>query len=194
MTVPVWHEAAITRAHDRAAFECGDAALNTLLRRYARQCHDHGAAKTFLAVADETAASLGFYGLAPASLADDRAPAALRRGLARHEVPGFRLARIALDRARQGRGLGGRLLLAAGRRCLRAAAVVGGTILLIDAKDDRAAGWYAAYGTVRLLDEERSPVLLLATVKGLLSELGKRWPYRFVRRYDIPAQEPVAVF
>ncbi len=69
--------------------------------------------------------------------------------------------------------------------------MVGGTILLIDAKDDRAAAWYAAYGAVQLLKEERSPVLPLATIKRLLTEL---WPGRFVRRYDQPAQEPVAVF
>jgi GNAT superfamily N-acetyltransferase len=37
----------------------------------------------------------------------------LRRGLARHEVPGFRLARIAIDSPFQGKGLGAQLLLTA---------------------------------------------------------------------------------
>ena len=175
MTVPAWHEEAITRKHDRGTFDCGDAELNDFLRRYARQSHDHGGAKTFLAIDDSTRAVLGFYSVAPASLAYHRAPEIVQRGLARHEVPGFRLARIAIDRAQQGQGLGGQLLLAAGRRCLMAAAIVGGTVLIIDAKDDRAAAWYVGYGAIPLVDTERTLVLPLATIEILLKEVGKLW-------------------
>ncbi|HZU26201.1 MAG TPA: hypothetical protein VFA04_11805 [Bryobacteraceae bacterium] len=46
--------------------------------------------------------------------------------------------------------MGGQLLLAAGRRCLLAAAEVGGIALLIDAKNDGVAKWYATYGAVPL--------------------------------------------
>ena len=88
-------------------------------------------------------------------------------------MPGFRLARIAIDGRYQGNGLGGQLLLAAGRRCLMAASVIGGTILLIDVKSDRAAAWYASYGAIPLLDAHRTLVLPLATIEGLLKELGK---------------------
>ena len=176
MMVPAWHEEAITRKHDRGAFDCGDADLNGFLLRYARQSHDQGAAKTFLAVDDDTKAILGFYSLAPASLAYRRAPEAVQRGLARHEVPGFRLARIAIARTQQGKGLGGQLLLAAGRRCLMVAAVVGGNVLIIDAKNDRVANWYAGYGAIPLLDTERTLVLPLATIEGLLRDLGKLLP------------------
>jgi GNAT superfamily N-acetyltransferase len=176
MTVPVWHEEAITRKHDRSAFDCGDAELNEFLMRFARQSHDQGGAKTFLAIDDKTEAILGFYSLAPASLAYHRAPAIVQRGLARHEVPGFRLARIAINRAQQGRGLGGQLLLAAGRRCLMAATVVGGTVLIIDAKNDRAAAWYVSYGAIPLINAERTLVIPLATIENLLKEVGKLSP------------------
>jgi GNAT superfamily N-acetyltransferase len=165
-----WHEEPITRKHDRSTFDCGDPALNAFLQRYARQSHDQGAAKTFLAIDDNTKAILGFYSLAPASLAYHRAPDAMRRGLARHDIPGFRLARIAIDRSHQRQGLGGQLLLAAGRRCLQIAASVGGTILIIDAKNDRAAAWYASYGAVPLLDAAHTLVLPLATVERALNE------------------------
>ena len=43
------------------------------------------------------------------------------RGLAQHEVPAFRLGRLAVDVYAQGQGMAGQLLLAAGRRCLRVA-------------------------------------------------------------------------
>ena len=173
MSVPAWHEEAITRKHDRNAFDCGDAELNEFLRRYARQSHDQGGAKTSLAIDDATQAILGFYSLAPASFAHHRAPPTVQRGLARHEVPGFRLARIAIDLTQQGRGLGGQLLLAAGRRCLMAAAVVGGTVLIIDAKNARAAAWYASYGAMPLLDAALTLVLPLAAIEALLRETGK---------------------
>lgn len=173
MTVPAWHEEGITRKHDRSAFDCGDGELNDFLRHYARQNDDQGAAKSFLAIDDTTKAILGFYSLAPASVAYGRAPAIVRRGLARHEVPGFRLARIAVDLKQQGQGLGGQLLLAAGRRCLMAAAVVGGNVMVIDAKNERAAAWYASYGAMPLLDTERTLILPLATIESLLKEAGK---------------------
>ena len=146
MSVPAWHEEAITRKHDRHAFDCGDADLNVFLHRYARQSHDQGGSKTFTAIMDETNAVLDFYSLAPASLAYHRVPQIVQRGLPRHEVAGFRLARSAVHRSQQKRGLGGQLLLAAGRRCLMADSVVGGAVLIIDAKHDRAAAWYAGYG------------------------------------------------
>jgi len=173
MIVPGWHEEAITRKHDRSAFDCGDAALNDFLLRYARQSHDQGGAKTFLAIDTHTKAILGFYSVAPASLVYDRVPALARRGLGHHDVPGFRLARLAIGRTAQGQGLGGQLLLAACRRCLLAASAVGGTVLVIEAKNERAASWYASYGALRLLDAERTLVLPLATIEALLKETGK---------------------
>ena len=164
MTVPAWHEEPIAKTHDRKTFDCGDADLNDFLRRYARQSHDSGSAKTFLAINDANPTKiLGFYSIAPAALEYDRLPEALRRGLARHDVPGFRLARIATDKSVQGQGLGGQLLGAAARRCIRAAEQVGGLILIIDAKNARAADWYAGYGGVKLDDAPRTLVMSLAT-------------------------------
>jgi GNAT superfamily N-acetyltransferase len=113
--------------------------MNDFLRRYARQSHDLGAAKTFLAIDDADQTILGFYSLAPGALAYAGTPAMLRRGLAQHDVPGFRLARIATHVRAQRQGLGGQLLAAAARRCLRAAAEVGGVVLILDAKNKRAA-------------------------------------------------------
>ena len=173
MTPPRWNEEPISRAHDRNGFDCGDEALNSFLRRYARQSHDAGGAKTFLAIDDDSRAILSFYSLAPASVAFAKVPEAARRGLAQHDVPGFRLARLAVSLSVQGRGLGAQLLLAAGRRCLRVAAEVGGVILVIDAKSDRAAEWYASLGAVPLSDAPATLVLPLATIAEALRAGGK---------------------
>jgi GNAT superfamily N-acetyltransferase len=174
VSLPDWCEEPIARKHDRASFDRGEPALNEFLRRHARQSHDKGAAKTFLAISKSDGKTIfGFYSLCPASLEYSRAPEIVRKGLARHDLPVFRLARLAVNRPVQGHGLGGQLILAAGRRCLLAATEVGGVALMIDAKNERAAKWYASYGAVPLADAPLSLVLPLATVQAALESAGK---------------------
>jgi GNAT superfamily N-acetyltransferase len=172
--VTAWHEEPIHKRHDREAFDCGEEPLNEFLRRYARKSHELGGAKTFLAIDDaEDKTILGFYSLSPASIVYARTPDSAKRGLARHDVPGFRLARLAVDRKFQGQGIGGQLLLAAGRRCLRASAEVGGVVLVIDAKNEKVAEWYTSYGAVPLLDAPLCLVLPLSTIEAALKKAGK---------------------
>ena len=170
MSIPAWHEEPVLKKHDLKPFDCGDPSMNDFLQRYARQSHESGAAKTFLAIGNaDNRTILGFYSLAPGALAY----ADTRRGLARHDVPGFRLARIATDLRWQGQGLGGQLLAAAARRCLRAAAEVGGVVLTIDAKRDRAARWYSSYGAVPLSNKPLTLVMSLATFAAGLKAAGQ---------------------
>lgn len=168
-----WREEPIRKTHRRDAFDCGDPDLNRFLQRFARQSHEAGGAKTFLAVEPGSEAILGFYSLAPATLAFDRTPLVVSRGLARHEVPGFRLARLATDLSVQGRGLGAQLFVAAGRRCLRAAAEVGGVMLVIDAKNPRAGAWYEALGAIPLTDSPLTLVFPLSALRTGLETAGK---------------------
>jgi GNAT superfamily N-acetyltransferase len=173
MTALTWEEAPLAKQHDRTAFDCGDADLNIYLQRYARRDHDSGGAKCFIA-APVTAATriLGFYTLSPASLDYSRTPAVAKsrqeQGLGRTDVPVFRLGRLAVDNSLQGRGLGGALLLRAAKRCMLVAREVGGVALLIDAKHDHAAKWYAGYGAVPLLDAPLSLVLPFAVAADAL--------------------------
>lgn len=73
----------------------------------------------------------------------------------------------------QSQGLGGQLLPAAGRRCLRAAQEVGGVALLIDAKNESVATWYAGFGALRLRDAPLTLLLPLTTVQAALAAAGK---------------------
>ena len=164
MTV-AWQEAPIGKLHDRKAFDCGEPVLNAYLQRFARQNHESGGAKTFVATPIGAAERvLGYYTLSPASIDYARTREVLRRGLGRYEVPAYRLGRLAVYRSVQGQGLGGGLLLAAGRRCLAVAQEVGGVALVIDAKSERAAAWYEGYGAVRLADAPLTLVLPLKTI------------------------------
>jgi len=169
-----WHEEPIGQHHKREAFDCGHAALNEFLRRHARKSHLRGSAKTFLAIDNTDGQTLlGYYSVSPASVAYARAPEIITRRMAHHDVPVFRLARLAVHRSAQGQGLGGQLLLAAGRRCLLVAAQAGGVALLIDAKDERAAQWYARYGALPLLDAPCSLLLPFETIRAALLAAGK---------------------
>ena len=162
-----WREEPIGKHHDRKSFDCGEAALNDYLLRFARQSHDSGGAKTILACAPANLSRiLGFYTLSPASIDYARTSALVRRKLGKYEVPAFRLGRLAVDRSSQGAGLGGQLLVAAGARCISAAELVGGVALVIDAKSVRAAQWYASFGAIALDDAPLTLMLPLATLAG----------------------------
>lgn len=161
-----WREERLARHHDRAGFDCGVPELNEYLQRYARQNQERGGAKTFVAAAlDSPSRVLGYYTISPGAIAFAQAPSAVTRGLARYEVPVFRLGRLAVALRTQGKGLGADLLLAAGERALAVAREVGGVALAIDAKDERAAAWYHRFGAMRLLDDPLKLVLPLETVR-----------------------------
>lgn len=174
MSAPVrWREEAINRRHERRNFDCANAELNEYLRRYARQNHESGGAKTFVAVPpDESDRVLGYYTISPGAIEFTKAPPRITRGLGRYEVPVFRLGRLAVSRSIQGSGLGGELLLAAGKRALSVAAEIGGVALAIDAKNQRAAAWYERFGAIRLLDEPLTLVLPLKTIADALAASG----------------------
>jgi GNAT superfamily N-acetyltransferase len=168
----VWREQAISRRHARKDFDCGSQELNEYLSRYARQNHESGGAKTFVAVSpDDPARILGYYTISPGAIEFAKVPGAITRRLARYEVPVFRLARIAVSLPSQGSGLGGELLLAAGMRALSVAVEVGGVALAIDAKSERAAEWYQRFGAVRLLDDPLKLVLPLKTIADALASV-----------------------
>jgi GNAT superfamily N-acetyltransferase len=162
----VWREEALARSHDRKGFDCGEPILNDYLVRYARQNHEAGGAKTFVAVSSEYPKRiLGYYSVCPSSLEYERTPETIRRGLGHYDVPVFRMGRLAVDRTVQGQGLGGQLLMSCGRRCLAVATQVGGVGVLIDAKDERGAIWYASYGAVTIPDAPLTLLLPFSTIE-----------------------------
>jgi GNAT superfamily N-acetyltransferase len=167
-----WQEEPVARHHDRNGFDCGIPELNLYLANFARQNHEAGGAKTFVAVGSAGASAiLAFYSISPGAIEFGRVPAKLTKKLGRYDVPVFRLGRLAVDRASQGRGLGGELLAAAGARALAVAMEVGGVALAIDAKDQKAAEWYMRFGALPLLDDPTKLVLPLQVIADELSTI-----------------------
>ena len=130
----------LAKSHATDAFECGAEPLDIYLRRYALVNQSAGAAQTYVAVTGEHVA--GYYSLSAASVEYADSPERLRKGLARHPIPVMLLARLAVDRTWQGKGLGAALLADALRRTLAAADILGIRAIMVHAKDEAARRFY----------------------------------------------------
>ncbi len=154
--------------HGLEAFDCGVAALNDYLVRFAGQNDRRGLGRTFVAVPVGAARVAGYYTLAAGSVRAEVLPPAAARRLPRYPVPVVLLGRLAVDRAAQGAGLGGALLFDALQRALRGADAVGIHAVEVVAKDAGARAFYARHGFAALQDDPLHLYLPLQTVRTLV--------------------------
>ncbi|MDD5271204.1 MAG: GNAT family N-acetyltransferase [Methylovulum sp.] len=136
--------AKLTAQHDPSHFDCGHAGLNTFIRLHALSGQRAAISQTYVAVVDT--AIVGYHTLVVGDVAYEGVPERLAKGLPRHPVPVMLLARLAVDRTRQGQGLGAALVTDAMRRTLQVADIAGVRALLVHAKDEAAKGFYAYLG------------------------------------------------
>jgi GNAT superfamily N-acetyltransferase len=128
--------------HNVAGFVCGDDSLDEWLRRYALINQASGSARTFVTCMDDRV--VGYYALASGAVSRAGAPPRVAKAMP-EPFPVLLLARLAVDQAVQGHGLGWRLLRDAVLRTLQVADHVGVRALLAHALDQRAAEFYARY-------------------------------------------------
>ena len=153
--------------HDRAAFSCGEPALDSYLQRQASQDLRRRVAQIFVALGDAPGKIAGYYSLSAASFERDELPPVLAKRLPHYPVPAAILGRLAVDRASQGQGLGETLLLDAIRRVVRASVTVAIYAIVVDAKNDRAVAFYERYGFRAFATEQRRVFLPLETFEKL---------------------------
>jgi GNAT superfamily N-acetyltransferase len=111
---------------------------------------------------------LGYYTLCATALPQGDVPVAARKHIPRYPLVSATLVgRLAVSDARQGEGLGAILLADAVRRAYASAAIVGSSMLIVDAINDRAAAFYESNGFVRLPDSLRL-VLPMRTIQRLV--------------------------
>lgn len=153
--------------HDRAAFSCGEPALDAYLQRQASQDIRRRVAQVFVAIGDAPAKIAGYYRLSAASFEKDELPPALAKRLPHYPVPAAVLGRLAIDHGQQGRGLCETLLLDAIRRFVRASTVIAVYAIVVDAKNERARMFYERYGFQAFASASRRLFLPLETVEKL---------------------------
>lgn len=141
---PIQRPVPLAREHSHDDFDCGSASLNDYLKRYAWPDQRAGAARTYVAI--QAGRIAGYYTLAYGSVEHESAPTRVQKGLARHPIPVIVLARLAVDRMFQKRGIGKGLLKDALLRTLQAAEIAGLRAVLVHAKDDDARRFYIRFG------------------------------------------------
>jgi ribosomal protein S18 acetylase RimI-like enzyme len=153
--------------HDRAAFSCGEPALDAYLQRQASQDIRRRVAQVFVAVGDAPGKIAGYYSLSAASFEKEELPPALAKRLPHYPVPAAVLGRLAIDREQQGRGLGETLLLDAIRRVIWASATMAVYAMIVDAKTEGAQAFYERYGFCAFASVPRRLFLPLETFEKL---------------------------
>ena len=136
----------IRTTHNRKKFDCGEVQLNNFLKTTARQSHTKMATRTYVLIDEQGDVSeiLGYYTLLP-SLMFFPADHPLRNKFPENP-PVYRLARLAVDQAFQGRRLGEFLLINAIARIVEASHSIGGIGCVVDAKNTQVKAFYEIYG------------------------------------------------
>ncbi len=151
--------------HDRVGFSSGAPALDQYLAQQAGQHHRDGIATTHVSIDDtDPARILGYCSLAAAQLHLHNLQPSDRKRLPRYPVPAVRIGRLAVSQDVQGRGYG-RLLLGHAMNCsFELRARLGTRLLLVDAKDIRAAAFYRSFGFRATADDAMTVYLPLGKV------------------------------
>lgn len=165
----------LARHHDRHNFDCGEPALNNFLQRLARQQAERDFNRTYVAVARDESRIRGFYAVSSASMDFENWPSGLR--LPRYPVPVARIGRLAVDVREQGKGVGAALLRHAMHLGASLAQQIGLYAVVVDAKNEAAAAFYARYGFQRFPDQGLRLFLTTAVIRQALAAGGSGAPH-----------------
>ena len=152
--------------HQIGDFSSGVVSLDEWLKRRALANQASGAARTF--VVCEANKIIGYYALASGAVNVAAAPGRFRRNMP-DPIPVVVLARLAVDRAHQGRGLGRALVRDSARRVVHAAHAIGIRGILVHAISAEAKAFYLSLGF------DPSPIesmTLMVTLSDLRKSIG----------------------
>ena len=134
----------LDRHHSVNDFDCGSEPLNNYLKNYALINNQNGAARTYITTKDDKV--VGYYTLTPGSVLKAITPHRVGKGLSAHPVSVIIIGRLAVDKTRQGCGIGKALVRDALLRIIDAAEIIGGRAVLVHAKDAQAKHFYEKLG------------------------------------------------
>jgi GNAT superfamily N-acetyltransferase len=135
---------ALRETDDRTGFRSGDPDLDRFLVKYAGQNQfRHHIGTTY--VADEGGRILGYATVAHGQVELEGLGQGRRKKLPRYPLPVLRLARLAVDQAAQGQGVGTMLLRFVFQLALRLAGEYGCVGVVVDAKPE-AVSFYESLG------------------------------------------------
>jgi GNAT superfamily N-acetyltransferase len=162
----------LTAAHRVEAFRSGKHSLDLFLRRHALKNQEADSSQTYVVRRGEAVA--GYYSLTVGSVEREEAPPAVAEGMPPYPIPVVLLARLAVDRTEQGRGLGRALLKDALLRAAAAAEIVGAKAVLVHALDPEARAFYQRYGFEEFPAGSLQLMLTLAEIRAALGWGGEK--------------------
>ena len=148
----------ISRGLQVADFDCGHAALNEWLVRYAHQNQRRNMSRTFVATQPGSDRVLGYY----TSLASELGP--YDANLTSYNVPSMLVARLAVSLDAQGLGLGMKLLKHAFDSATKISQLTGLCLVAVSAIDESVADFYSRFGFEALSSD---PLKLIAKASSL---------------------------
>ncbi len=160
-----WRIERLDRRHVREGFDCGKASLNDFIHALVSQYEKRNRGRTYVALQEGEERVLGYSTLASGAIAAESLPAKQAKRLPRHAVPVVLLARLAVDRSVQGKGLGGFLLRDALTRSLELSEKLGIHAVVVDALDAEAKAFYQRFGFLALTDDEMRLFLPVGTIR-----------------------------
>jgi GNAT superfamily N-acetyltransferase len=161
----------LNKEHDRGRFACGIERLDLYLKTQASQDMRRKANAVFVLVQTSSPQSVaGYFTLCAYGIPPGVIPEEARKYIPKYPVVSATLiGRLALCTDFQGKGLGSFLLAEALRKAYANAAVVGSSMVVVDAIDEKAARFYAAHGFARMPDSMRL-MLPMRTIGAMTSE------------------------
>lgn len=151
-------------SHDLREFASGVDALDDWLKRRARGNQVSGASRTFV-VADGGRV-MGYYALASGAITVANGVGRFRRNMP-DPIPVVVLGRLAIDRSRQGEGLGRALFRDCALRVSQAADTIGIRGIVVHAISEQARAFYLALGFDPSPIEPMTLMVTLADVRHL---------------------------
>ncbi|KAA5596249.1 GNAT family N-acetyltransferase [Blastochloris sulfoviridis] len=158
----------LTVAHDVSEFTCGKPSLDHWLKTRALSNQEKGF--TAVLVVHEIGRVVGYYGLAPTAVVPSVLPRSVRTGQPPDPVPCLLLGQLATDIGWAGRGIGTGLVKHAFERCVKAAALVGGRALMVNAVDTEAAAFWQRRGFIPSKDD---PLVLFRAIAAIAASLAE---------------------
>jgi GNAT superfamily N-acetyltransferase len=158
--------ALLADSHDLENFASGEESLDDWLRRRARANQVSGASRTYVLCDDNRV--VGYYALVSGAVATSVVPGRFRRNMP-DPVPVVILARLAVDRAWQRRGIGRGLFRDAAQRVAQAADTIGVRGILVHAISEEARKFYLSLGFDECPGQPMMLVVTLADLRAALS-------------------------
>lgn len=159
----------LSDSHDLDGFTCGEDDLDSWFHGLARRANVSGTAAVHVCVNPDDGV-VAFLALASHQMQAVDLSKGAAGGLT-GDVPCTLLARMGLHRELRGQGLGAQLILEALKLAVQASAVVASRLLVVDAKNESLAKWYASMNFHPTIGDPLRLYMKMSTAQAVIESL-----------------------